>query len=693
MIARLCLFIAPLTPLEQGSGSTTAQPRKIAPLSIILISVDTLRADRLSCYSRNARKTPRIDRLVQGGTLFSQVSSQVPLTLPSHASMLTSRYPFAIGVRDNGDRLAPGSATLATILKSHGYHTAAFVGSFVLDRRFGLAQGFDTYDGPAESQNAKSNDIGDVKRSGSDVVRDATGWLKSHSNQPFFLFLHIYDLHTPYNLSIEEKTKYGEGYNGELGYIDDVIGTFWSFLVEQRLVDQALVVFTSDHGESLGDHGESTHGFFIYQSTLHVPLIVHWPGNIRLLPDRVDSAVSLVDVVPTILKAARIPLAPSLQGRSLVVASESDSDVYSESIYPHKHFDAGALASLRRGRYKYIDAPKPEFFDLQEDPGEVNNVYAANKDLATAYRERVNRIRQLGQQQVQKDTTLSPDAIEKLQALGYLTGSVSAHTSSQLQADPKDKLLDYEQYGHALELASRGHLPEANYLLEELLRKDCNLLDVRLSLGLNQQRVGNDREALDLFRQVLVADPTNAIAHFDEGLSYYNLLKFAEAEKELGAALLLSPDYMKAEELLANTLVHKRDYDKARAQFNHILLTNPDDYEAQYNLGVLATLRNDWEDGVKHLRAALAINPGSAEAHNTLGSIHFREEELESAETEFKEAIRLKPDYAWAHYNLGLVYRQRKEWEAARSEFSNALVADPEFRAARDALTGLEHSQ
>ena len=453
-------------------------------------------------------------------------------------------------------------------------------------------------------------------------------------------------------------------------------------------------MFTSDHGESLGEHGESTHGFFIYQSTLHVPLIIHWPNGGALLPTQVDSPASLLDVMPTILSAVRLPIPGSLQGRSLLRPVEDPSDVYSESVYPKKHFGASALASLRRGHYKYIDAPKPEFFDLAQDPDEANNLYATKGALASAYRERLNGLRQIYEPHLQREgETLNPEAIERLHALGYLTGNSSVSPSSQRLADPKDRIVDYEEYGRATRLATLGQLQEANALLVGLLKKDPHLQDVRLSLGLNQQRLGRDLEALELFREVLVADPMMAIAHFDAGLSYYNLHRFDEAAEELKVAVALSPDYTKAEELLANILLQKQEYDQARERFNHILQTTPDDYEANYNLGVLAALKDDWEDGVKYLKAALTTDPDSAEAHNTLGSIYVRKGDPESARGEFEEAIRLKADYAWAHYNLGLVYRVLREPEAARTEFQKALVADPEFRAARDALTHLEQSR
>lgn len=663
----------------------SAQTSREQP-SIILISVDTLRADHLSSYSPKRRPTPNMDRLAEGGTLFSAVSSQVPLTLPSHVSMLTSTYPFENGVQDNGERLSPGAVTLATILKERGYRTGAFVGGFVLDRHFGLDQGFDTYDSSFGAQATKASDPGDIKRSGAEVTRVAMQWLKQNSKQPFFLFLHLYDLHTPYNLSADDKAKYGEGYDGELGYVDDVIGGFWKFLEAEKLVDRSLVVLTSDHGESLGDHGETTHGFFIYQSTLHVPLIIHWPANKRLLPDRSESPSALVDIVPTILSAIKVPLPASLKGRNLLQSDEGD--IYSESLYPQRHFAANALTGLRRGRYKYIEAPKPELFDLEQDPQELRNLSTSKEPIAAAFRERLNQFRRARKSNVAERAPLNPDAVEKLRALGYLTGDKPARVASPLP-DPKDKIADYEQYGRALGLARSGQLAEANSLLAELIKKNRDIPDVRLNLGLNLQQMGRDFEALESFRGVLAADPANAMAHFDAGLSYYNLQQLDDAQKELEAALAISPDYTKAEALLAHILVQRQRYDLARTRFTNILQRSPDDFDAHYNLGVLAALAGNWDEGVQHLRAAMAVDPNSAEAHNTLGSIRLRQHDFAEARTELQEAVRLKSDFAWAHYNLGLALRALGEVEPARSEFEKALASNPEFSAAREALDQL----
>ena len=251
-------------------------------IPVILISVDTLRADHLSCYQAGRPRTPHIDSLAKNGTLFSQVSSLFPLTLPSHVALFTSTYPFNNGVQDNGVPLKSTAITLATVLKNAGYRTGAFVGSFVLDRRFGLNRGFDVYDGPLDVHNKTTTGVIERKRAGAQVAEAAMHWLERNSGAPFFLFLHLYDLHLPYDLPQDPSLRHGEtGYAAELAYEDRVLGDFLAFLERRQLLEKALIVFTSDHGEGLGEHGESTHGYFIYQSTLHVPLIIRWPAGSR----------------------------------------------------------------------------------------------------------------------------------------------------------------------------------------------------------------------------------------------------------------------------------------------------------------------------------------------------------------------------------------------------------------------------
>src|SRR5713226_8555588 len=356
---------------------------------VILISVDTLRADHLGCYQAVRKLTPHIYSIARNGTLFSQVSALVPLTLPSHVALLTSTYPFANGVEDNGVPFAAGT-TLTTVLKRAGYRTAAFVGSFVLDRRFGLSSDFDVYDSPFDLHNKTVADVGALKRPGAQVAAAAMHWLDQNANPPFFLFLHLYDLHTPYDLPPDPRLRRGEtGYEAELAYVDRVLGDLLAFLEHRGLLNKSLIVFTSDHGEGLNEHGESTHGYFVYESTLRVPLIFHWPaGSKRVSQDRIAEPASLLDVAPTILDALGLSQSRAMRGHSLI-SGKTTGETYSESLYARNHFGCAALRTLRVGRYKYIDAPHPELYDLSSDPLESKNLYAAQQAMAGDLRKRM----------------------------------------------------------------------------------------------------------------------------------------------------------------------------------------------------------------------------------------------------------------------------------------------------------------
>jgi arylsulfatase A-like enzyme/tetratricopeptide (TPR) repeat protein len=669
-------------------GLATAAP------PVILISVDTLRADRLSCYSSRGLRTPNIDALAKGGTLFSQAAAQVPLTLPSHVSLLTSTYPFSNGIQENGEQLGPNAVTLAKLLKSSGYRTAAFVGGFVLDRRFGLDQDFDFYDSPFDLHRKQGVDPGDVKRSAEEVVRAAVHWLEANSSKPFFVFLHLYDLHTPYDLPRQVRSRFrGSGYEAELGYVDEVLAGFWKLLYRRGLFNKTLIIFTSDHGEALGEHKESTHGYFIYQSTLRVPLIFHWPDGAGDFKTQVDEPVSLLDVAPTILQFGGVPQPREMQGRSLLALVAQNppnqaEEVYGESYYGRHHFGCAVLRSLRLGRYKYIEAPKPEFYDLSRDPGETDNLYARERLLANKFRQRLLVLRSRFQASGPVAARMQrPEVAAALRSLGYLAGGALSAQSRASGADPKDRIPEFEDYGRALVLASSGRLVEANARLEELLAKLPEVDDIRISLGLNQQKLGRQAEAAKTFKQIVQRSPLNLLAHFNLAVALFRLNQLEDAAREAKAALAIAPYYTRADELLGAICLQKNDLALARERFIHILTIAPDDYAAHYNLGALAVLEGTWEQGERHLRAALRIDPEAVEAYNTLGSLYLRSGDLEKARLAFEQAIRLAPKLASAHYNLGLVFRRQARNEEAARKFQEALAADPQFQAARAALS------
>ena len=391
---------------------TVVAPR---PSGLVIITLDTTRADRLPAYGFGSLATPAIDGLTAHGAIFDDAMSVAPLTLPAHASLFTGLYPANHGVRENDSpALDRSHATLAGILRDRGFHTAAFVGSVVLHRDRGLSRGFEVYDdGSAEGVPAPK------RRQGSEVVDRARAWIDRLDDRPFFLWVHLYDVHAPQALPMDLRRAYGDRYEGGIAYVDAQVGRVLEALERRHLLANTVVVLAGDHGESLGEHGEKEHGIFLYQSTLRVPLVICSPG---MTARRVPAATSLVDVFPTVLQLlgiqSRVPhdgisLVPALAGGGLPKRA-----IYAESLYA-AHFGWGPLRMIREGEFKFIDAPSSELYDLARDPGEQQNV--SDKHLATV--SALSRTLQSMSTDLAAQaagTQLPPERRQALQALGYV---------------------------------------------------------------------------------------------------------------------------------------------------------------------------------------------------------------------------------------------------------------------------------
>jgi arylsulfatase A-like enzyme/Flp pilus assembly protein TadD len=568
------------------------------PASVVLISVDTLRADRLSCYGHSKVRTPHLDELARGGTLFSRVNSPAPLTLPAHMSLLSSTYPFRHGVEENGQQIAGGAVTLPGVLKTRGYRTAAFIGGYVLDARFGLNQGFDVYDSPFHLSPHPGEEPPEIKRPAEAVLKTAGDWIKAESGHAVFVFIHLYDVHQPYSHG---------SYDGEVAYVDRAIGKFRHDLAAQ--LKDALIILTSDHGESLGEHGEDTHGYFIYQSTLWAPLIVHWPTGSH--PVRVDDGASLIDIAPTVLDFLGVPAPTGFQGRSLM--KTADALVYSESLYARDHLGCGALRAIRVGRYKYIEAPKPELYDLDADPGELHNRYDQDRPLAQKLKAQLLALADSARRPAPNPA--SPEVLARLRSLGYLGGGPARSASG---IDPKERLQLYLRYGRAIRLANTGQLTDA---------------------------IGE-------FRKVLDEDRQSVLAHFYVGVCYYRMRRFDEAVTALDETLSAARSYPPAEELLGSIWLLKKDYSRARQQFEHLAAVAPGNYGAHYNLGMLAMQEGRSDEALRELQEATRADPNSAQAHSALGSLYQSRGDQARAGEEFRQAIALDPSDQGARKGL-----------------------------------------
>ncbi len=600
MRCRLLTLVLLILP---GLSGLCAAPNPAASTSVILISIDTLRADHLSAYGYTKIRTPHIDSFAQGGTRFAQAEAQVPLTLPSHTSLFTSTYPFENRVEENGERVPAGIVTLASVLRSRGYQTAAFIGSEFLDQRFGLDQGFDVYDSPfgQESSRVENPLAMSLRRDGALVERAAEQWLQAHRGQPVFVFVHLFDLHFPYTLPPEVARRHGiSRYDAQLEYVDEVMGRFQQQLQQSGWWAKSLVVVFGDHGEGLGDHQETDHGYYVYESTLHVPLIVHWPAGAPSFAAVWRSPVGLIDVAPTVLDYLRVPAPGSFEGVSQLGAlkagdAASPRAVYSESLYAHDAFGWSPLRALRVGKYKYIQAPKAELYDLDADPHERANLLRTNAAMAAELEnEMANLLTRYAPSPRSTSAALSPETIAELESLGYLAaqprpaGEAARHDVAL--PDPKDRFSEFQLYQNAFETLTEGHAATA----------------------------------LPKFQSILKSDPQNTLARFHLGECYLQTKKPQDALRAWAATLKLDPQYAPAAEAIGQYWLQQGDYAKARRRFQQVLALTPQSYTGHFELAVTDEHLGLLPEAREHLAAACKLAPHDQDCARKLKSLAQR---------------------------------------------------------------------
>ena len=544
-VALLLAGVASLTAAEPLSTPSTGQGRPSAPSGIILITVDTLRADRLETYGYTRTPTPAVNALAADGVRFLQVIAQSPLTLPSHCSILTGSFPYHTGVRDQaGFSLKPEHLTLAERLRSEGYRTAAFIGSSVLNAGTGLDQGFDLYwDLPEQ---------GPPERRGGEVMGRALEWMSTQGDGRFFAWIHLFDPHSPYGAPEPFGGRFRtRPYDGEVAYVDLLTGDLVRHLKQVRLYDRTLLVFTSDHGESLGEHGESSHGMFLYDATVRIPLIIKaagstWKGKV------IREQVRGVDIAPTILQLAGLRVDDQIQGRGLLSLirgrwNQPELTAYSETYYPYYHFQWSPLFSMRARGFKYIDAPQPELYDLASDAGERRNIIGERPSMAAYLQETLEGEYQkfsAGREEPPQPEQMDRATIERLKSLGYLgfaAGTVKLPSTEGL-ADPKDRIGLYELLQQAFQDSEEGRLIESNSKLRKVVAQEKGLIDAHLYLGLNSVQMGQFSDAVEAFKTVLRRDPSNLMALYNLSLSYLNQGRPEAAVPGLERTLQLDPE-------------------------------------------------------------------------------------------------------------------------------------------------------
>jgi arylsulfatase A-like enzyme/Tfp pilus assembly protein PilF len=642
------------------AAGASQQPTSRARPDILLVTIDTLRADRLGAYGYRPAKTPTLDRLATEGVRFADATAHAPLTLPSHVAILTARYPGTFGLRLNGMGTLPESAvTIAEQLKSAGYHTGAVVASAVLNAAYGLNQGFDDYDDRIPAPGTPTLSTAELQRPANDVTVAARRWIGAQKAS-WFLWVHYYDPHLPYDAPARYAAAApGRPYDAEVAFVDAEIGR----LIEGLDIARTAVVVTSDHGESLGEHGEADHGYFLYDSTLRVPLIVRAPG---IGPRVVAEQVRSIDIAPTLAQLAGLatPADPD-SGESLVplMNGQSRREVplsIAESWYPRLHFGWSELKSARVGEWKYIAAPKTELYDLRTDAGEAHNVVADRSAVAGRLGADLARITGRFARNDAKPPA-QPDAatVERLQALGYL-GAFAPVTSGGSGVDPKDRVKDYRQYrelfNQALGLLARGESAKAAAALQRLVKLNVRAFEAHLYLG-------------------------NA---------YAAQSKVDAALAEYDAASQLNPDLASPHFEAAKVLSTRGDHGAAVARCRTGLDLEPRSFYGHYTLGVIYQRAQRWPDALAAFRRAVELNTVDPRARANLGSVSMRLGDFDLAREQFEQMVALGYQLAPAHFNLGVIAaRQGNAAEAVR-RYRLALQADPGFKPASEALAKLK---
>ncbi len=658
--------------------------------NVILISIDTLRADHLSSYGFPRLTTPHIDALAREGVMFRNVYSPVPVTLPAHASMLTGTFPPSHGIRDNLHKRLPDSAvTLAETLKSRGFTTAAVVSSFVLDRRFNLSQGFDSYDDRFQAVHK----IGDFnERKGDETTRLATQWLAGHGREPFFLFVHYYDPHDPYEPPEPFASKWADDlYSGEVAFTDHGVGEVMEKLKALGLYDSTLIVITGDHGEMLGEHGEMNHGFFIYESALKVPLIFRAPGQ-KAAARQVDQPVSLIDIMPTIASLMGAPAQKQVPGLDLSPWLASDRaglggrPLYAETIAPTTYYGASSLLGVIVDRWKYIETSRPELYDLRSDPLESVNLLQREPARANAMGKEIKGIvaTALRPQGSNNDAALDPAARERLEALGYLSrgGGSPEVVFDRTREDPKDLIGFFRTDQRLSKLAESKKYAEARALCDQMLRERPGFADCHLQMSRMAAEEGNLTAAYESAKKAVQLSPGNEKArlHLAGLLQSRGDLDGAIAQHR--EALKSQPDSIEARTLLGRALAEKGRLDEAVSTLGSAVAAQPESAMARTQMGFALAKQGKLPEAIESYRKAVALDPGSADAHAYLGSALATQGKLDEAIGHFEEALRARPESAELHDWLGNALREKGRPEDAIVQFREAVRLDPALAAA-----------
>src|SRR5262245_14890457 len=697
-------FILGLAALATGLAALGGWrfARASAPLNgpIVIISIDSLRADRLPAYGYTGVRTPAIDALAADGVVFERAYAHSPQTLPAHAAILTGRLPFETGVRDNvGFTLKSSERSLAQMLRDRGYATGAVVSGFALRKATGISHGFEFFDGEMPVGSKGPATIGQLKRDGATSEAIAERWLSSVGSPRALLFLHVDEPHRPY--ALPDRFADQAEYDGAVAYSDEIVGRLVRYLKSHQLYDRSTIVLLSDHGEGLGDHGEQQHGLFLYDESIHGPLVVEREGFTGA-GRRVSSVVQQIDLVPTILELVKASVPGNLRGRSLKPLLDGTGEVparpvYSEALYARYQFGWSELHAATDGRYRYIKAPTEELYDLQTDPHERQNI-ARNPSAAEplrALRSAVDRLTSGTKLQPAADRSNQDDR-EQLQALGFFGGrAFAANTPREAMPDPKDTVQTLEHYRSAIDAAGERRWREAITRLQQILAEDPDMPELWSQLAGFAVRIDRFDIAVDAFRRYIALRPSVPDGYLGAATALLKQRKIEDARAMASRAAAVAaeaspPARAAAHELLARIALARRDADAAREQA--ALAQDADarvpvpafvDARLLYDQGRFAEALTLFEEALD--QQTKAGGAALADLHYFAAETYIRLERYSDAEAQFTAELRDFPYHLRARAGLASLYHtvgKNEDAASAIAEMTDILPTPESFAAA-----------
>jgi choline-sulfatase len=656
------------------------RPRSARGYNLLLVTLDTVRADHLGAYGYREAETPALDHLAAEGVRFTNASSTVPLTLPAHATILSGLLPPHHGLHRNGVGRFPASApTLAARLKAAGYRTGAFVGAFVLDRRFGLDRGFDRYDDEIDRDPEAVSGFG-AERPGPVVVDRALAWLaEPGAADPFFLWVHLYDAHAPYEPPEPFRSRHpGHPYDGEIAALDAQVARLLEALRARSLTDHTVVAVVADHGEALGEHGEPTHGLLLYEGTLRVPCLLRAPRI--LAPAIIAEPVSIADLAPTLAGLLETPFPDSAppQGRDLSTAllrrvAPPTADLYAESEYA-RTFGWSALSAVRRGGLKLIVAPRPEVYDLDRDPEERQNL-AAQEAQRLSLADGLERLRRDAGPDA---TTQAMDAEtrERLQSLGYVSAAGPAAASKvRAGADPKDRVESFRAFEAANAALLAGRLDEAASRLEPLVAADPHNPVFVGALAQAHRRRGDYVRALAAYRRAVADAPRDPGAWYDLAVTLQEAGRGRESLRALDELARLEPERADPANARGIALSGLGDAPGALAAFDKAAALDPRDARAQNNRANVLRALGRLDEAERAYRAAAQLSPHYADPLNGLGTLAVQRDRPAEALPYFDAAVRLAPASREFQINRGIALEALGDLEGAAAAYRSVVEA------------------